>query len=185
MIEETLEELKVGIQNAEEALHRELAKLRTGRANPDMLESVRVSYYGSPTPLKQVASISVPEPRMFVLKVFDKSVMGDVEKAIMSAGLGLNPSNDGELIRIPLPPLTEERRKDLTKVARAKGEDAKVSIRAARHEAKDTLETFEKEGEFGKDEVERAKKEMEEIVKKGAAGIDTIVAAKEKDILEV
>ena len=185
MIKETLDDLQVSIGKSTEALKRELAKVRTGRANPDLLDSVRVDYYGSPTPLKQVASISVPEARMLLVKVFDRTVMGDVEKAIMSAPLGLNPSNDGEVIRIPLPPLTEERRKDLTKVARAKGEDAKVSIRKARHDAKDLLEALEKDKEAGKDEVERGKKEMEEIVKAGNVVIDEIVAAKEKDILAV
>ncbi len=185
MIQETLDELKVAIGKSTDSLKRELAKVRTGRANPDILDSVRVDYYGTPTPLKQVAGISVPEARMMLLKVFDRTMMGPVEKAIMSAGLGLNPSNDGEVIRIPMPPLTEERRKDLTKVARAKGEDAKVSIRKGRHEAKSMLESLEKEGEAGKDDVERGKKEMEEIVKAASKKVDEIVAAKEKDILEV
>ncbi|MEM6955039.1 MAG: ribosome recycling factor [Myxococcota bacterium] len=185
MIQETLDELKVAIDKSLESLKRELAKIRTGRANPDILDGVRVDYYGSPTPLKQVASISVPEARLLVLKVFDRSAMGAVEKAIMSSSLGLNPSNDGEVIRIPLPPLTEERRKDLTKVARAKGEDAKVAIRKARHDAKDLLEAMEKDGDAGADEVERGKKEMEEIVKGGSGKIDETVSAKEKAILEV
>ena len=185
MIPDILDDLKQGIGKATDALKRELAKVRTGRANPDILDSVRVDYYGTPTPLKQVASISVPEARMMLLKVFDRSMMGAVEKAIMSASLGLNPSNDGELIRIPMPALTEERRKDLTKVARAKGEDAKVAIRKVRHDAKALLEALEKDGDAGKDEVERGKKEMEEIVKGGTKQVDEIVSAKEKDILAV
>ena len=185
MINDILTELKSDIQKAHDSLRRELAKVRTGRANPDLLDSVRVDYYGTPTPLKQVASISVPEPRMIMLKVFDRSMFGAVEKAIMTASLGLNPSNDGEVIRIPLPPLTEERRKDLTKVARAKGEDCKVSVRSARHDAKSLLEGLLKDKEAGEDEVERGKKEMEEIVKAATSKVDDIVAAKEKDILEV
>ena len=185
MIRETLDELKQGIQKAHEALKRELAKIRTGRANPDLLDSVRVDYYGTPTPLKQVASISVPEARMLLLKPFDRSQIKAIETAIMQADLGLNPQNDGEIIRIPMPPLTEERRKDLVKVARKVGEDAKISVRAARHEAKAMLESLQKEGEASEDDVERAMKELEDITKQGTAQVDVIVEKKEKDILAV
>ena len=185
MIGDTLDELKAGIAKAHEALRRELAKIRTGRANPDILDSVRVDYYGTPTPLKQVASISVPEARMIMLKPFDRTQITAVERAIMEAQLGLNPSNDGEVIRLPMPPLTEERRKELTKVARAKGEDAKVSIRASRHDAKDMIDAMKKDGDVGADEADRAQKELEEVVKGGTAKVDEIVAKKERDILEV
>lgn len=185
MIKETLASLQEGIGKSHDSLRRELAKIRTGRANPDILDGVRVEYYGSTTPLKQVASISVPEPRMLLVKVFDRTAITAVEKAIMTSQLGLNPSNDGELIRIPLPPLTEERRKGLQKVARAKAEDAKVSIRAARHEAKDMLDALEKDGDVGKDEADRGRKEMEEITKAGTNEVDNIVAKKEADIMEV
>src|SRR5690606_36774149 len=125
MLDETLEDVKSNIEKAHDSLRRELAKIRTGRANPDILDSVRVEYYGTPTPLKQMATISVPEPRMIVLKPFDRSTISSIEKAIMQGDLGLNPSNDVELIRIPLPPLTEERRKELVKVARKVGEERK------------------------------------------------------------
>ena len=185
MIKDTLDGLKDGIQSAHDSLRRELAKIRTGRANPDILDGVRVDYYGSPSPLKQVASISVPEPRMLLVKPFDRTQMGAIEKAIMTSHLGLNPSNDGEIIRIPLPPLTEDRRKELQKVARAKAEDARVSIRASRHEAKDLIDAMAKDGDVGEDEADRARKEMEEITKAGNSGVDEIVAKKEKDIMEV
>lgn len=185
MLAETLEELSGAIDKAHEALKRDLAKIRAGRANPAILDGVRVDYYGSPTPLKQLASISVPEPRMLVLKPFDRSQMQVVEKAIMEAQLGLNPSNDGELIRIPMPPLTEERRKDLVKVARKSGEDCKVSIRKARHDAKDMIDSLQKEGEVGEDDADRARKELEEVVKNGTVAVDEIVAKKEADIMEV
>lgn len=185
MLAETLEELKDGIAKAHEALKRDLAKIRAGRANPDILDSLRIDYYGTPTPLKQLASISVPEARLIVLKPFDRSLMQPIEKAIMETQLGLNPSNDGEIIRIPMPPLTEERRKDLVKLARKSSEDSKVAIRKARHDAKDMIDSLQKEGEVGEDDADRARKELEETVKTGAARVDEIVGKKEADILEV
>lgn len=185
MLKETLAELKDAIEKAHDSLKRELAKIRTGRANADILDGIRVEYYGTPTPLRQMASISVPEARLITVKVFDRSQISAVERAIQMAQLGVNPSNDGELIRIPMPPLTEERRKELVKVARAKGEDCRVVIRKARHECKDMIDTLEKDGEIGGDEADRGKKDMEDITKAGNTRVDEIVAAKEKDILEV
>lgn len=185
MLDETLQELNDSIEKAHEALKRDLARIRAGRANPAILDGVRIDYYGSPTPLKQLASISVPEPRLIVLKPFDRSQMQAIEKAIMEAQLGLNPGNDGELIRIPMPPLTEERRKDLVKVARKSGEECKVAIRKARHDAKDMIDSLQKEGEVGEDDADRARKELEEVVKTGTAKVDDIVSKKEADILEV
>lgn len=185
MINEILEELNASIDKAHESLKRDLSRIRAGRANPAILDGVRVEYYGTPTPLKQLASISVPEPRMIVLKPFDRSQIQPIEKAIMEGQLNLNPSNDGELIRIPMPPLTEERRKDLVKVARKSGEECKVAIRKARHDAKDMIDSLQKEGEVGEDDAERARKELEEIVKNGTSKVDEIVGKKEVDILEV
>jgi ribosome recycling factor len=185
MLAETLEELGAAIDKAQEALKRDLAKIRAGRANPAILDGVRVDYYGSPTPLKQLSSLSVPEARMIVLKPFDRTQMQVIEKAIMEAQLGLNPSNDGEIIRIPMPPLTEERRRDLVKVARKSGEECKVAIRKARHDAKDMIDSLQKEGEVGEDDADRARKELEEVVKAGTGKVDEIVGKKEADILEV
>ncbi|NOQ83624.1 MAG: ribosome recycling factor [Myxococcales bacterium] len=185
MLAETLEELGGAIGKAHESLKRDLSKIRAGRANPGILDGLRIDYYGTPTPLNQLASISVPEARMIVLKPFDRTQMQPIEKAIMEAQLGLNPSNDGEIIRIPMPPLTEERRKDLVKLARKSGEECKVAIRKARHEAKDMIDSLQKEGEVGEDDADRARKEFEEKVKVGTSRVDEIVGKKETDILEV
>ena len=185
MLAETLEELVATIDKAHEALKRDLSKIRAGRANPGILDGLRINYYDTPTPLKQLASISVPEARMIILKPFDRSQMQPIEKAIMEAQLGLNPSNDGEIIRIPMPPLTEERRKDLVKLARKSGEDCKVAIRKARHDAKDMIDSLQKEGEVGEDDADRARKDLEEKVKTGTSKVDAIVGKKETDILEV
>ncbi len=185
MLAETLEELGAAIDKAHEALKHDLAKIRAGRANPGVLDGIRIDYYGSLTPLRQLASISVPEARMIVLKPFDRTQMQAIEKAIMAAQLGLNPSNDGEIIRLPMPPLTEERRKDLVKVARKSGEDCKVAIRRSRHDAKDMIDSLQKEGEVGEDDAERARKELEDTVRIGTNKVDEIVGKKEVDILEV
>ncbi|MFW5876385.1 MAG: ribosome recycling factor [Myxococcota bacterium] len=185
MIEEALEELRSSIAKAHEALRGELSKLRTGRANPDLLDGVRIEYYGAQTPLKQLASVAVPEARMLLVKPFDKSQIKAIERAIMENELGLNPQNDGEVIRLPMPALTEERRKELVKLARKHGEEAKVSIRHHRHEAKDLLDSLKAEGEASEDEVERAKKELEDIVKGAQTKVDEIVEKKEHAIMEV
>jgi ribosome recycling factor len=132
MIEETIEELNSAIGKAHDALRRELSKLRTGRAHPSLLESIRVDAYGSPTPIAQMATVNVPEARMLTIKPWDKTQLKAIEKALVQSPLGLNPQNDGEIIRVPLPPLTEERRKELVKLAKRAGEDSKVTIRKAR-----------------------------------------------------
>lgn len=185
MIDDAIQELKDAIAKAHEALKRELAKVRTGRASPELLDSIRVDYYGTPTPINQLASVSVPEPRMLVIKPWDKSSIALIERAIQTSPIELNPQNDGEIIRIPTPPLTEERRRDLTKVVRDYGEKCKVAIRAARHEAKDLLEDLKKEGEVGEDEADRAMKKVEAIVQEGTQRTDQIVEKKEKDVMEV
>jgi ribosome recycling factor len=185
MLDETLQDLRESIEKAHEALRRDLAKIRTGRANPGILDGVRVDYYGTPTPLKQMAGINVPEARMITLKPFERSSINLIESAIRNAQLGLNPSNDGELIRIPIPPLTEERRRDLAKTARKEGEECKIAIRKARHDAKDMLDELEKSGDVGKDDAARALKDLEAIVKDGGTKVDEIVAKKEEDIMKV
>ena len=185
MIEETLDELNMAISKAHSALRRELSRIRTGRASPELLDTIRVDYYGTPTPIQQMASVSVPEPRMLVVKPWDRSNLTAIERAIMQSPLELNPQNDGEIIRLPMPSLTEERRKELAKLARKHGEDCKVAIRKARHDSKDMLASLEKEGEASEDEVERALKKMEEIVQKGTADVDATVERKEKDIIAI
>ena len=185
MIAETLDELKSSIAKAHEALKRELAKLRTGRAHPSLLDSVRVDAYGSPMPISQMATINVPEARMLTIKPWDKSQIKAIEKALVQSPLGLTPQNDGEIIRVPLPALSEERRKELVKLAKRAGEDTKVVIRKARHDAKEMIESLVEGKDIGEDDGERALKEIEEMVQRGTADVDQIVARREKDILEV
>src|SRR6202044_3668952 len=164
------------IGKAHDALKRELAKLRAGRAHPSLLEGVRVDYYGTMTPLAQMAHVNVPEPRLIVVKPWDKSAMKGVEKAIREADLGLNPQPDGDIIRVPLPPLTEERRKEFVKIARKYGEECKVTIRKARHDALDLLASLEDGGESSADEVERAKKRVEETIQDAVKQVDQTIA---------
>lgn len=185
MLEEVLQELANAIAKAHDALKRELLTLRAGRANAALLDGVRVDYYGTITPLKQMAQIGVPEARLIIVKPFDKTQLKAVEKAIREADLGLNPMSDGEILRVPLPPLTEERRRDLVKLARKHGEECKVAIRKSRHDALDMLTQIDVEGEASQDDVERAKKKAEERVAEAVKQVDTIVAHKEKDIMEV
>lgn len=185
MIAETIEDLKQSVAKGHEALKRELAKVRTGRAHPSLLDSVRVDAYGQSTPISQLATINVPEARMLTVKPWDKTTLKAIEKAIVTSPLGLNPQNDGEIIRVPLPALTEERRKELVKVARRAGEDAKVALRKARHDAKDMLKTLVDDKEVGEDEADRGHKEVEDVIQKAVAEVDAIVARKEHDILEV
>ena len=185
MLEDVLKDLLASIGKAHDALKRELAKLRTGRANAAMLDSVRVDYYGTPTPLSQMSNISVPEPRLITVKPWDRSQVKAVEKAIRDAELGLNPQPDGEMIRIPVPALNEERRKELVKMAKKQGEVAKVAIREARRDALEFLTQADDDGEMQSDEVDRGKKKVEEVVAEGVKQVDTILAHKEKDIMEI
>jgi ribosome recycling factor len=185
MIDDVLAELKQAIEKAKEALKRELSKLRTGRAHAGMLDTLRVDYYGSSTPLSQMATVNAPEPRLITVKPWDKSQVQAVEKAIRESDLNLNPQNDGELIRIPVPALSEERRRDLVKVAKKQGEDCKVSVRKARHEALDLLAEIKSDGGASEDEIDRAKKKAEEIVAEAGQSVDQIIAQKEKEILTI
>ncbi len=185
MLDEMLNDLRVSIGKAHDALKRDLAKVRTGRAHAGLLDGIRVDYYGTPTPIGQMATISVPEARLILVKVWDKSSVKSVEKALRDGDLGLNPQVDGDLIRIPIPALTEERRKEMVRLARKQGEECKVAIRRVRHDALDMASTIESEGEASADDVERAKKKVEELVADGIKSVDTTIAHKEKDILEV
>ncbi len=183
MIDEVIAELKQSVEGAREALKRELAKLRTGRAHPGMLDSIRVDYYGQVTPLSQMATVNVPEPRMLTVKPWDKSQVQAVEKAIRESGLGLNPQSDSDFIRVPIPALSEERRKELVKVAKKHGEECKVAIRKSRHEALDMLTEIKEAGDASEDEVDRAKKKAEEVMAEAGHLIDQAVQQKEKEIL--
>ena len=185
MIQDVLKDLSNSLGKSHEALKRELLKLRAGRATTSLLEGIKVDYYGTPTALSQMAHINIPEPRMITVKPWDKTQIKPVEKALRESDLGLNPQVDGDMVRVPLPPLTEERRKEFVKIARKYGEECKVSIRKGRHDAMDLLGSLEEGGESSADEVDRAKKKVEELVQEAVKHVDSVIASKEKDILEV
>lgn len=185
MLDDIQKELVSAITKAQEALRRDLAKLRAGRANPNLLDGIRVDYYGTMTPLAQMANINIPEARLITVKPWDKTQVKAVEKALRESDLGLNPQPDGDLIRIPLPPLTEERRKEFVKIAKKYGEECKVAIRKARHDALDMLTEIDQAGDASADDVDRAKKKAEETVADAGKTVDQIIGQKEKDIMEV
>lgn len=164
-----------------DALKRELSRVRTGRANPAMLDGIRVDYYGTPTPLAQMANIQVPDARMMVVKAWDKSVLGLIEKAIATADIGISPQNDGEIIRLPIPPLTEERRKEYVKMAKSKGEDARIAVRNIRRDGNELL----KEEELAEDDLRKALDRIQQETDKTIAQVDEILGKKEKEILQI
>lgn len=185
MLDEVFKELRAGIEKAVEALRRDLSKVRTGRAHAGMLDSLRVDYYGVATPINQMANVSVPEPRLITVKPWEKGQVKVIEKAIRESDLGLNPQTDGDLIRLPIPPLTEERRRDMVKLTKKNGEECKVAVRKHRRDANEMIESLDKDGEVSGDEADRALKKVEEVVADGIKLIDQVIAAKEKDILDV
>ena len=185
MVNDVLKDLQASLDKGIDSFKRDLVKVRTGRANVAILDGIRVDYYGTPTPLNQMAHVNVPEPRLITVKPWDKTQVKVVEKALRESELGLNPQADGDIIRLPLPPLTEERRKEFVKIARKYGEECKVSIRKARHDALDFLNQLETDGEASADDVDRGKKKAEDTVAEGTKQVDTMIANKEKDILEV
>lgn len=185
MLDDVMKELHAGIDKSIEALRRDLARVRTGRANAAMLDAIRVDYYGVPTPISQMATVSIPDARMITIKPWEKGQVKTVEKALRESDLNINPQVDGELIRLPIPPLTEERRKEMVKLTKKNGEEAKVAIRKHRRDANEMVESLDEGGDVSKDEADRAKKKVEEIVADGIAQVDKVIAAKEKDILEV
>ncbi|WP_377269196.1 ribosome recycling factor [Peterkaempfera sp. SMS 1(5)a] len=185
MIEETLLEAEEKMEKAVQVAKDDFAAIRTGRAHPAMFAKITADYYGAPTPINQLASFSVPEPRMAVVTPFDKSALRAIETAIRDSDLGVNPTNDGSLIRVVFPQLTEERRREYIKVARGKGEDAKISIRSVRRKAKETLDKLVKDGEAGEDEVRRAEKELEDITARYVGQVDELLKHKEAELLEV
>lgn len=168
-----------------EALKHEFSTIRAGRANAQMLDKIRVDYYGTPTPINQVGSISVPEPRTLMINPWDKSAMKDIETAIRNSDLGLNPTNDGEVIRLNVPALTEERRKELCKQAKKASEDFKVRIRNERRDANDKLKKLEKEGEITEDDLKKAQDNVQKLTDKFTKEIDALLEVKEKDIMAV
>jgi ribosome recycling factor len=185
VIEETLFEAEEKMEKAVAVAKDDLATVRTGRANPAMFSHITIDYYGSQTPLNQVASISVAEARMLVIKPYDPKSMQAMEKAIRNSDLGVNPTNDGTVIRVIVPQLSEERRKELVRLAHAKGEDARIAIRGVRRKAKEALEKLIKDGESGEDDVRRAEKELEGTTAKYVHQVEDLVKHKEAELLEV
>jgi len=185
MIDEIFDDMKDSITSAHDALKREFARVRTGRASPAIMEGLRVDYYGTMTPINQLASIGAPEPRLLIVKVWDKGAVQAVEKAILASDLGLTPQTEGEIIRIPIPPLNEERRLELVKLIKKSGEETKVSIRNSRRDANEMIKQLESDGDLPKDDSKKALKKIQDMTDEGVAQVDKILEAKEKDIMEV
>lgn len=185
MIDDILLESEDRMIHSVDHAREDLTTIRTGRANPAMFNGVMAEYYGTMTPITQMATISVPEPRMMIIKPYEMSVMADIENAIRNSDLGVNPTNDGQVLRVTIPQLTEERRRDLVKVAKSKGEDAKIAIRNIRRKGMDQFKRIQKDGAAGEDEVQAAEKELDKVTAKYVAQVDEVVALKEKELLEV
>ena len=185
MIDDTLLEAEEKMEKAVSVAKEDLAGIRTGRAHPSMFNKITAEYYGTQTPVNQLASFHMPEPRMVIVQPFDKSSMGAIEKAIRNSDLGVNPSNDGTIIRVIFPELSEERRREYIKIARHKAEDSRVSIRNIRRHAKDSLDKLVKDGEAGEDEGRRAERELEDLTHTYVGQIDELLRHKEAELLEV
>jgi ribosome recycling factor len=180
-----VEECHEKMAKAIEHMKGEFGAVRTGRANPALVEKLAVDYYGSPTPLQQLAGISVPEPRLLVISPYDKSSIKAIEKAIQTSDLGITPGNDGSVIRLAFPQLNEERRKELVKIVKHKAEEGRVAVREVRRHARHDLEALQKDGDLSKDDLERVEKELEKHTHQVVAEIDDLLARKEKELLEV
>ncbi len=185
MIDDILMDAEERMDGAIKSLNREFAKVRTGRANPGILEGVRVDYYGAPTPLNQLAGISVPEPNQLLIKPYDRNVVKDVEKAILAANLGFTPQNEGEQVRIVLPELNEERRKQLVKEVKGLTENARVAIRNVRRDANDAIKKLEKAGDISEDEAKDSQDEIQNLTDQHVGEADALLASKEKDLMEI
>jgi ribosome recycling factor len=185
MIKETIAETDLRMKHTIQALEEDLSAIRTGRASPALVEHLSVDYYGAPTPLMQLASISVPEPRVLLIKPFDPSTVKTIEKAILASELGLTPNNDGKVIRLNLPVLTEQRRKELVKVVHARLEEARVASRNIRRDALKDLRDFEKEKLISEDDLKHGEDELQKLTDKNIQNIDTVGLKKEKEIMEV
>ncbi|WP_080794266.1 ribosome recycling factor [Corynebacterium pacaense] len=185
MIDEILFEAEERMSATVEHTREDLTTIRTGRANPAMFNGVVAEYYGVPTPITQMATVSVPEPRMLLIRPYEQSAMGEIENAIRNSDLGVNPTNDGQVLRVTIPQLTEERRKEMARLARSKGEDGKIAIRNIRRKGKDQLKKLQKDGDAGEDEVVAAEKELDKVTGRYVEQVDEVVQKKEKELLEV
>ena len=185
LADDVLDDLRKRIAKTIDDLRRELAKVRTGRANPALLEGVRVDYYGTLSPLQNVANVTVADPRLIVIKPWEKGMIPVIEKAINAAGLGVNAMSDAEIVRVPIPPLTEERRREFVKVVKHKGEEHKIAIRNERRDAKEMIEELVKGGELAEDEGKKALERVQAEVDAGVKKVDETIAGKEKDLMQV
>jgi len=185
MIKEVVSEAEDRMKKAIDVLRKDLASLRAGRATPALLDKILVDYYGVPTPINQMANVSVPEPRLLVIQPWDKSVISSIEKAILKSDLGLTPNNDGTVIRLSIPQLTQERRNELVKVVRKKAEDARVAIRNVRRDANEHLKDMEKKHEISEDDFKRAQEEVQKLTDKCIKDVDKILENKEQEVMEV
>jgi ribosome recycling factor len=183
--DDVLKDMHQAVLKTLDTFKGELSKLRTGRASLGMLDGIKVDYYGTPTQLNGVASLSVADARLIVVKPWDKGLIAPIEKAIREANIGLNPQNDGEIVRLPVPPLTEERRKDIVKQVKVKGEEFKVAIRNERRDAKEMIEEFQKSGDISEDDAKKALEKMQKETDEGVKKVEEIVAAKEKEVMQV
>ena len=181
----TIKQAREQMEAAVDAMRREFASVRTGKATPALLDTVKVEAYGSKVPINQVATVNTPEPRLIVIQPWDKSVMPDIERAIQSADLGLNPSNDGNVIRVPIPPLSEERRKDMVRLLHKMAEEGKVSVRHARQEANKEIKQREHDHDISEDDARRQQDEVQRLTDEYVARIDELMATKEAEVLEV
>ncbi|WP_127130715.1 ribosome recycling factor [Georgenia sp. SYP-B2076] len=185
MIDDALLEAEEKMEKAVERAREEFSHIRTGRASAGMFNSILVDYYGAPTPLQQLGSLTIPEARTVIVTPYDRSATNAIVKALRESDLGVNPTDDGNVIRVVLPALTEDRRKEYVKLARTKGEDARISIRSVRRKAKEELDRIKKDGDAGEDEVDRAEKELEGLTKKHVELVDAVLEGKERELLEV
>lgn len=185
MIDEVKSEATAGMEKSIDALKRDLGKVRTGRASLSLLDDLRVDYYGVSTPLNQVGTMAVPEPRLITIQPWEKNLISEIEKAILRSDLGLNPTSDGQMIRLVFPPLTEERRREMVKQVKRMGEDSKIGVRNARRDANDTLKKLEKDKDISEDDLKRGEKEIQDLTDQFVKKIDDIVDLKEKELMEI
>ncbi|HOJ14450.1 MAG TPA: ribosome recycling factor [Deltaproteobacteria bacterium] len=185
MVDEIINEMKKDMAKTLDAMKGQLQKVRTGRASIGILDGIMVDYYGTPTPLNQLATLSVPEPRLITIQPWDKGALGPIEKAILKSELGLTPNNDGRIIRVPIPPLNEERRRELVKTIKKSAEDFRIEIRNHRRDANALLKDLEKEKQINKDELKAAQDKVQELTDDYIEKIDELLAAKEKEIMEI
>ena len=184
-IDDISKEAEEGMKKAIDSFKRELAKIRTGRATTSMLDGIKVDYYGTPTPVNQVATVQVVDARLITIKPWEKNMIPVIDKAIRASDLGLNPVPDSDLVRLPIPPLTQERRKELVKVVKKNTEEARVAVRAARRDAMDMVKEYEKDGEITEDDKKKGEKSIQDLTDKNVALVDSVAEAKEKEIMEL